>query len=733
MVRPGRGETHRWFPVFAPLLLLSRGLAAQSADPLEQMSLEDLLNIKVTSAAKMEQTTSEAPGVVSVVTREQIQAYGWNSLNDVLYHQPGFGPSQDFDRRTVGSRGLFEGWNNNHLLLLVDGVPVNDNLYGTAYTSEVTSLLAARSVEIIRGPGSALYGSNATNGVIQINTVSAEDLGIGEAQIRVGDNGVRMYDAIVGRKGTLVSAVVAYSSYETNGNIYASRDGSGRLDAAGAPRAFTTRDERSSQNVWVKLDGRGPLEGLSLQYHDQRWRFQTGHGWLWWIPDVAEPMTEKRQLFSLIYKPKVSGPLAPEVTARYQRHQIDWSQRYYPNGALDGYYPAGMWEYLKTDASDLLVRGQATYRLPKGATALAAVEIDRFLYSGDSEHASNVDVDGAGSPPFPGGRTEPLGPWLDYILDQPLLNVGVLGQVATGGLLGERLKVTGGLRYDRLSFDFARIKDAGRPTRSMSFSQVSPRVAVVFAGAPGLALKLLAGRAFRAPAPTELAGAHTFSLGSNISALRPEVITTYELACEWNVTKSLTWRTNVYRNSFDNQIAYSVQANNLVANVYSLSTAGLETELLFSAGPVSGFVSYSYSRRLSEEILDATIAPSDGLTWMPAHMASFGIRAGTGGFTAALSGRLQGRVERRDSDVGVKELPLGVGVTLDLDRYRPRSVPGFLTADLKVAYRIPKGPEVSLQLTNLLDKDYSLVKVGPFPFDYRQEGRRVVVSGRYPF
>src|SRR5689334_16131205 len=75
----------------------------------DDLSLEAILNLTVSSASKFSQKQSEAPSVISVVTRQQIRDYGWFSLNDILYRQPGFVPSKDYDRRTVSSRGIFEG------------------------------------------------------------------------------------------------------------------------------------------------------------------------------------------------------------------------------------------------------------------------------------------------------------------------------------------------------------------------------------------------------------------------------------------------------------------------------------------------------------------------------------------------------------------------------------------------------------------------------------------------
>ncbi|MGE5456907.1 MAG: TonB-dependent receptor plug domain-containing protein, partial [Methanococcaceae archaeon] len=102
----------------------------------EVLSFEELMAMTVTSSSKTEQTISEAPSTMTAIAKEQIANFGWRSINDILYKQPGFGPSQDYDRKTVAGRGYFEGWNNNHLLFLIDGIPVNDNIYGTAYTSE---------------------------------------------------------------------------------------------------------------------------------------------------------------------------------------------------------------------------------------------------------------------------------------------------------------------------------------------------------------------------------------------------------------------------------------------------------------------------------------------------------------------------------------------------------------------------------------------------------------------
>ncbi len=723
-------------------LLAGFGAAAFAADgdAPPPLSLEELLNTPVLSVSKMAQSGQEAPGVISLIPREQLERYGWTSLNDVLYRQPGFGPDQDYDRRTVGARGLFEGWNNNHLLLLVDGAPVNDNLYGTAYTWEITPLTFAKSVEITRGPGSALYGSNATGGVIQVNTVNPEDLpGGGEARVRAGGNGTRLYDFVAGRAGERVAATVALDWRETDGDGRLSYDGSGRRDANGGLGRFRTSDERANWYGWAKLEGRGPLAGFDLQFHEQSWRFQTGHGWLWWIPDFKEAMSESRRLVSLRYRTPGQARFTQEYLLRHQRHDIDWNQRYYPDDAFLGYYPAGLWEYLRTGAADWFVRGQWSRAFASGAGLLGGVELDRFLYTGDREHDSNVDLDDAanGYPPFPNNAFRPLGPWLDFIKDHPLLNTGLYAQFTSGGLFGREWQLTAGARYDRLAFHYDRIYAPGRPAGSRTFSRVSPRLALVWLAGPALSFKLMGGRAFRAPSPTELAGAHTFSLASNIASLEPEQVTTWEAAASWQISPSLTWRTNIFRTKFENQIAYSVQNNNLSANILTHASAGLESELLYAAGPFSGFFNYAFVKRLDEKILDATIAASpDRLAWEPPHKFNFGVDWSRKAVSVALSGHWQTTVRRRDSEVGVQPLPFGVSSVappFDLDPYRGREVKPWLRLDLRAAWRTGDGFELSAVAENLAGTRYQLVKVNAFPFDYEQEGRRLSFEARYRF
>jgi iron complex outermembrane receptor protein len=527
----------------------------------DQKALEDLLKVQIISVSKVAERPIDAPGLVEAVSRDQVDSYGWQSLNDVLGSQPGFSPSQDYDRRTISSRGVFEGWNNDHLLLLVDGVPMNDDIYGSAYTWEITPLFMARSLEVMRGPGAALYGSNAMDGVVSINTVKAEDVQKGgEARIRLGDRATRALDAMTAGTGDLFSYVVAYSTRATNGNEYDSPDGSGRANPDGSLASFRTRDHHNNDYVFAKVEGLYGLDGLSLQFHQQRWSYETGFGWLFYIPDVPESMNEQRQIVTLRYA-KDLDQVSQEYVLRYQTHAIDWNTRYYP---ADTVYAPGLPEILKTSADELFGRTQLTWKWGDKGNLVGGFEGTRFTYDGDHAHYSNVDLNTNGTfTPLPDGRMIPLAGFLQWTQNDPVLRTALYLQGSTGRILDGVVSITAGVRYDKQSSDFNALDLPKNPDGSyvqnhLTYSKVSPRLGLVFHSGDTYTFKVLLGRAFRTPSPAETFGANTYALASNIRQLQPETSDNVELASDWIVNPHWEWRINAFQAKMQNLIGYSV-------------------------------------------------------------------------------------------------------------------------------------------------------------------------------
>jgi iron complex outermembrane recepter protein len=150
-------------------------IVGQTLD-LTQKSLEDLMNIDVTSVSKKEQKTSQAAAAVFVISREDIAHSGALNIPDLLRMVPGLDVAQiDTANWAISARG-FNGQFSNKLLVLVDGRTVyTDTFAGVFWDSQNVPLGSIERIEVIRGPGAAVWGSNAVNGVINIITLSAAD------------------------------------------------------------------------------------------------------------------------------------------------------------------------------------------------------------------------------------------------------------------------------------------------------------------------------------------------------------------------------------------------------------------------------------------------------------------------------------------------------------------------------------------------------------------------------
>jgi iron complex outermembrane recepter protein len=154
-------------------LCLLPACSGQTPD-LTQKSLEDLMSIEVTSVSKREQKTSQAAAAIFVISREDIGRSGALNIPDLLRMVPGLDVAQiDVGKWAISARG-FNGQYSNKLLVLIDGRTVYSPIFaGVFWDSQNVPIDSIERIEVIRGPGAAVWGSNAVNGVINIITQSA--------------------------------------------------------------------------------------------------------------------------------------------------------------------------------------------------------------------------------------------------------------------------------------------------------------------------------------------------------------------------------------------------------------------------------------------------------------------------------------------------------------------------------------------------------------------------------
>ena len=164
-------------PLLAVLVLCLAAVSAaagQQAPQLFELSLEELANVEVTSAARRQRKLSESANAVYVITREDIRRSGATTLPELLRMAPGVHVARiDGNKWAVGVRGYNDRFSNK-LLVLVDGRSIYTPLFsGVFWEVEDTLLEDIDRIEVIRGPGATLWGANAVNGVINIIRRSA--------------------------------------------------------------------------------------------------------------------------------------------------------------------------------------------------------------------------------------------------------------------------------------------------------------------------------------------------------------------------------------------------------------------------------------------------------------------------------------------------------------------------------------------------------------------------------
>jgi iron complex outermembrane receptor protein len=171
--------------LFAALLTLSVTAPATAQDrsdtrgnpcDLTEMSIEELMNVEVTSVSKKPEPLSQAPAAVYVLTGDDIRRSGATTIADALRLVPGVNVARlDSNKWAISTRGFSDRFSNK-LLVLVDGRSVYTPLYSGVYWEvQDVPLEDIERIEVVRGPGGTLWGANAVNGVINIITKSAKD------------------------------------------------------------------------------------------------------------------------------------------------------------------------------------------------------------------------------------------------------------------------------------------------------------------------------------------------------------------------------------------------------------------------------------------------------------------------------------------------------------------------------------------------------------------------------
>jgi iron complex outermembrane receptor protein len=657
---------------------LSQGnlLAEEALQKDEELLFFEQEAYQLSIATKHLQTVWEAPAIATVITEQEIRNMGARDMLDILRRVPGFGT-------TIGPYGMsafeirgIKGFNSSErILFLIDGIPANEMVRGGLATAIMQiSVDNIKRIEIIRGPGSALHGSGAFSGVINVVTKQGDEInGVAVSGGRGSFDTVQL-DLQAGRRWADLDVAFFLDYYRTDGAALEIP-----LDAFGNSGVTDFRIDRLDAGLkigykeltlntrLIRLD-RGPYLGALLAVNDES-DLDT-----WFV--VSE----------LAYRHRFgqNGNLSARTYLNQGMENFYWELL--PEGTgpfTDGMIgnPSGE-EHMRGLEAQFDYRAAEAHLLTVGAVV---EQIDVY----DTKHIANFD-------PLTGA---PIGPVQDitdggnYIREETRKIWAVYLQ--DDWSLTDEVNLVFGVRHDRYS-------DFGATT--------NPRVAAVWQFAQGWDAKLMYGTAFIAPTLSALYYINNPAQVGNPN-LDPEKMRTYEASVGY-IAGGTEGRISYFHNDFDDKIQPLFQPPGLFVfgNRGGATVQGVEVEAKRRVG-FAGEVYANYTYQKTEDAETHREIPD-----VAAHKGNVGVDFSPVKYL---------NVNANLFMIGKKPRALG----------DPRKdSPGYALLDLTlIARELYKGLEIRGSVHNLLDKEYADPLPAVVPGDLPREGRHLMVEALYRF
>lgn len=551
--------------------------AASGAEPaaqkqeLHDLTIEELMAIEVQtvfSTSRYEQKVTEAPSSVTIITSADIRNFGYRTLADVLNSVRGFSVTYDRNYHSLAARGFGRpGDNNTRTLLLLDGHRLNDNMYDSSSIGNdfILDIDLIERIEISRGPGSSLYGSNAFFGVINIITRNGTELSGGELS-----GGTGSFREVKGR-ATAGMAWPSGSDMLFSGTAYSKK---------GDELYFEEYDPRNPF-----FDPRAGNNGTAEDRDYERYH------------SIFSKASLSGFILQGAYLKRTKGiPTAPYGTD-FNRDSKTMDQRAYIDLSTSRRIAKETdlsvrlsWDLVEHRAdflySGVLNKDRGIGEWAGGEVQISSVVFDRHrvICGGEYIGSGRQDQDNADQEPFAVYLNDERRSrrWAGYIQDE--------------FSAGAALRFSAGVRYD---------------STSLVKGTANPRLAAIFSPANESTIKLLYGSAFRSPSIYELYYQVPSSMPPVVAnpELKPEKIKTYELVYEQYLARGIRTTVDAFYYRIDDLINQTRNgAGDLVfVNLDTAEARGLELEIeKKQAAGITGRVSYSLQRAIdlrTEEVL----------------------------------------------------------------------------------------------------------------------------------
>lgn len=556
-----------------------------SLNALLDLSLEELMNVKVVTASGFAQSALEAPSTITVITKQQIVERGYEQLDEALRDVPGIDMIHinGYAPTLIYFRGMY-GAENLRALLMIDGIVENNILGSNDMAGPAYSLHNVERIEIIWGPLSAIYGANAFGGVINIITQKGADMdGLHIEQ------GLGSFNTVFEK----ISVGMRKSKFEFSA--------AGTLYSSDGPR-FTNRDPVYSASY---VDRAFSLNGM-LSYHAKKSTttlgfrtYKTPMGWGTYanspttylhLPSQGNLNVGTIGILQRDFRGERSGLVMSFLRTWFLQHEFRPGDKF--NLLARGVYREtgtgqDSYVYITTDGNRLIrvMVASLSHRFSGELVANYALTENHHFSAGIQVSEDNVEA---------GARGTTIDLSTIYLVDgrDTVLNLhstylprkydirnnwgGFLQYVLSTSWLG-KTNISAALRYDNNSY----FGDA-----------VSPRLAVVTQPDSKFTFKLQFGKAFRAPSNLEI---HQ-TPPTGIFKLKKERITTFEANAIYGRSKNFKLQLNLFRNELKDVIILgNLSGFTPDKNPGEITINGLETTADFVMSKnISSFFNFTF-------------------------------------------------------------------------------------------------------------------------------------------
>lgn len=648
--------------------LLATPFLVANAD-LVNMSLAQLLEVEVISASKTTETAERAPATIYVISREQIDKLGLTSLKEVLALVPGVDTVDNDFFLQGGQRGFMGPFSQS--LLLIDGREMNNLIAGETFIANQFRTHHVKRVEIIAGPGSALYGANAVGGVI--NVITREDgernppgatLGLNLASHTTRQFDLRFNGEYLGWKYSGSAAWYAsegedFSDFLSNTDLASPAAENNAYRHLPNEYGYANKSTALPLSVFLEKDNLY----MGMEYYQNT----SGRGTasIEWDYNDGEDFREMAMgYFGIHYRDWLEGRLQVRAESRHYWERF-WGNHTNSTGPLENPYTGETLTDQATRADVEAFRGFYSNRKSRGSRR-HVYEVES-IYRPDTRRTWIAGAVGEYRDIIAAvwSRTDDRHPRLTDAQQLPMFNHyrwGVYGQYQQQ-FWRDRLTVTLGARLAGHQYYDAKLL---------------PRGGLVARPFEDTTLKLLYGKSFREPSVFESAGN---------PAIQPMEMDTWEFA--WHQRLGRYFRNEAV--VFFNEAKDRIVANNVTfyANDGTFESQGFENQLRFQWRRWQGFVNYTYMDRVTTSQIGG--APHE-VRDIPRHKANLGVIVDLKPkLSLGVTGRYRGEV---DTDYQ--------GTVRELDEY--------LAWDVNLRYDALPGWDrpgnVSLRMTNVFDATY---------------------------